>query len=396
MKKLTFSALSTPLVARSRIFSRPADTSRKKKGDMYYRRLGRTGLWISEISLGGSPLPEWALLLQIIEQGVNYIDTSHTYMNGNSERQIGRLLKEVGREKIHVATKFHLQGKWNEQSIIKSVEGSLKRLQTDYLDICMIHGAENPDHLSDERLLSAYEKLKKEGKYRFRGFTCHTNHHKVVLKAAECGFYDMIQIGYNVFDIEESKKPPEIYDDYLGRCGLRKLIDLAHSKDIGVIAMKTLKSGGRQQNLSRYKTGSTSIYQSMLKWVLENKKISSACTEILTYEQMEEDLAAVHGVLSSKERTSLLRCVAENSASFCHMCGSCQENCPKKVRTTDILRYLAYYETYGKKERALSAYAEIPLQNSVVSCTGCGLCEKNCPYGIAVPERIRYAHSLLA
>ena len=84
LKKQTFSALSTPLAARSRIFSRPADTSRKKKGDMYYRRLGRTGLWISEISLGGSPLPERALLLQIIDRGVNYIDTSHTYMNGNS------------------------------------------------------------------------------------------------------------------------------------------------------------------------------------------------------------------------------------------------------------------------------------------------------------------------
>ncbi|MFQ6038890.1 MAG: aldo/keto reductase, partial [Candidatus Aminicenantales bacterium] len=131
-------------VAAPYALARPLDQDRKIRDGMAYRRLGRTGLWVSEISLGGSPVPDWAIFRQIIERGVNYIDTSHSYMNGNSERQIGRLLKEVGRDTVHVGTKFHLRRNWSKASIIASVEGSLKRLQTDYLDVLLIHGAQDP------------------------------------------------------------------------------------------------------------------------------------------------------------------------------------------------------------------------------------------------------------
>jgi aryl-alcohol dehydrogenase-like predicted oxidoreductase len=62
---------------------------------------------------------------------------------------------------------------------------------------------------------------------------------------------------------------------------------------VGIIAMKTLKVGGRRQNLRKYRPGTASIYQAMLRWVLENKNIASAVTEMLNYEQLEEDLSVV-------------------------------------------------------------------------------------------------------
>ena len=98
-----------------------------------------------------------------------------------------------------------------------------------------------------------------------RGLSCHQNHHQVVKKAIECGYYDMVQVGYNVFDIQEKQTEIEVYEDYSGASGLRSLIALAKAKDIGVIAMKTLKVGGKRQNLEKYKTGTTSILQAMLK-----------------------------------------------------------------------------------------------------------------------------------
>ena len=119
---------------------------------MTYRRLGRTNLFVSEIALGGSPMPDWSLLREIIERGVNYIDSSTSYDNGNAERQIGRLAREVGRDKIVVATKFHLRGNWSEATIIRSVEGSLARLDTDSIDVLSIHGASHEDELADERV----------------------------------------------------------------------------------------------------------------------------------------------------------------------------------------------------------------------------------------------------
>jgi len=390
---MLFSSLSVPVLSSGML---PRSFQRIKKGPMFYRRLGRTGLLVSEISLGGSPLPDWALMRQAVDRGVNYIDTSHTYMNGNSERQIGKLLKEAGREKIYVGTKFHIRNRWSEESIISSVEGSLRRLQTDTIDVLLIHGASDPNKLTDERVLSAFDKMKRAGKFRFSGLSCHSNHQEVISEAVNCGQYDMVQLGYNVFDIEDTEKDIKTYSDYLGTSGLRNLIKKAYDQDIGVIAMKTLKVGGRRQNLDKYSTGSTSLYQAMLKWALENQQISSVVTEMLNRTQLEEDLAVVNSPLSAKERKNLIQYAAENRADYCHMCGICQDHCPQGIETTSILRYLAYYEVYKKQKRAKSLYSGLSPEQTAQTCVECGQCDQSCPYGVSVSQRIRYAHSLLS
>jgi predicted aldo/keto reductase-like oxidoreductase len=363
---------------------------------MWYRRLGRTGLLISEISLGGSPLPDWSLFREIIDRGVNYIDTSTSYGNGNSERQIGRLFKEAGRDKAVVCTKFHLRGSWDENSILRSVEGSLRRLQTDHVDVISIHGAERPEDLVDERVTGAFERLKKEGKSRFAGLSCHSNHERVVRAAVDCGRFDVVNVGYNVFDIEEPSANVETYDDYLGVSRMRDLISHASGRGVGVIAMKTLKVGGRRQNLERYRAGTSSLFQAMLKWVLENRDVSSAVTEILNREQMEEDLGVVGMVLTPDERSALWLHVAENGRDYCRLCGRCRERCPFGIATTDILRFLAYEESYGKTAAARTGYAGLSPARTLPACRDCGSCEKACPYGVRIRARLRAAHALFS
>jgi uncharacterized protein len=367
-------------------------------GGMRYRRLGRTGLQVSEVSLGSSPLPDETLLRTIIDRGVNYIDTSHNYENGNCERRIGRLMREVGREKVRVATKFHVPPRDTQASIVASVHGSLSRLATDTIDVLLIHGAESSAVLVDERVLGAFEQLKKQGVYRFRGLSCHANHGEIIRKAVTCGFYDMVQVGYNVFDIQEENTPAKVesYPDYLGSSGLRGLIEQAHARDVGVIAMKTLKVGGRRQNLESYRTGSTPLFQAMLKWVLADANVASALIEILNREQMEEDLGAVTAPLGAAEMRTLTRYVAENGQDYCHACGACRRACPSGVNTTSILRALAYHESYGKTMRARETYADLEPSENVSSCRGCGTCDTACPYGVRVHERIRDAERLLA
>lgn len=371
-------------------------SQRVQRGEMFYRRLGRTDLYISEISLGGSPVPDWAIMMQAFERGVNYIDTSETYQRGNSERQIGRLLKEVGRDKVYMGTKFHLRGDWSEQTIIDRTNSSLQRLDTDYIDVLLIHGVSDENNPTDERVISAYETLKKQGKYRFRGLSCHTNHLKVIPKAVECGFYDVLLLGYNVFDIQANEENIETYDDYLGVSGIRELTALAKSKDVGVIAMKTLKVGGKRQNLDRYKTDDTSLFQAMLKWVLENQNISSVVTEMLTFSQLEEDLSVVGQPLTKSERQNLYRYVLENSEDYCHLCGRCEQACPSGILTTSILHSLVYYESYRKWGAAKQYYSRIEPDQTARSCQDCGECEKVCPYGVSVRKKIRQAHHLLA
>jgi predicted aldo/keto reductase-like oxidoreductase len=237
---------------------------------MVYRRLGRTGLHISEIALGGSPLPDERLLFRLIERGVNYLDVSESYENGNVERLAGRALKTFGRDRIMIHTRFHLRERSTEDGVIASVEASLRRLGTDHVEVLGIHGVEDPKDLTDGRVLGAFEKLKAQGKFLFRGVTCHVNQHAVIPEAVAGGLYDMVQIGYNVFDIQETEKDVRVYGDYLGESGIRRLIDLAAGKDVGVTAMKVLKVGGRRQDLA----GGATLFQAMLKWALADDRVA--------------------------------------------------------------------------------------------------------------------------
>ncbi len=363
---------------------------------MAYRVLGRTGLKISEISLGSSPLPDPELLRAIIDRGVNYIDTSHNYENGNAERQIGRLLKEVGRDKVYVSTKFHVTDRDTPTSLAAIVHGSLRRLDIETIDVLSIHGAETAAVLVDDRVNAAFDALKREGAFRFRGLSCHANQDEVVRKAVACGLYDMVQIGYNVFDIQEPAQKVETYPDYLGASGIRALIELLSSRGVGIVAMKTLKVGGRRQDLGKYRTGAVSLPQAMLKWVLDDPRVASAVTEIMNRDQMEEDLGAAGAKLAAAERATLVRYVKENGSDYCHGCAGCRRACPEKIDTPAILRALAYHESYGKTGRARAAFASAGGREAASACRDCGACEKACPYGVTVRARVAAAGRLLA
>ncbi|HEX2694985.1 MAG TPA: 4Fe-4S dicluster domain-containing protein, partial [Acidobacteriota bacterium] len=241
-----------------------------------------------------------------------------------------------------------------------------------------------------------FERLKQEGAFRFRGLSCHANQDEVVRKAVDCGLYDMVQVGYNVFDIQETEKDVRTYGDYLGESGVRRLIDLAAAKDVGVTAMKVLKVGGRRQDLAGTVTGGATLFQAMLKWALADDRVAAVVTEILNESQMEEDLAVVGRPLTAADRRVLHDHVAANARGYCHFCGLCQAACPAGVRTADISRCLAYAESYGKTERARSEFREIPEERGARACGDCGACERACPYGLSVRGRTRRASALFA
>jgi predicted aldo/keto reductase-like oxidoreductase len=133
----------------------------------------------------------------------------------------------------------------------------------------------------------------------------------------------------------------------------------------------------------------------MLKWALENKNLTAVVTEMLNHDQMREDLAAVGSPLSAAERKFLFLHVAEHTKDYCHLCGTCQKTCPSRIRTTDILRYLAYAESYGKTASAKTLYARLAPEQTAFACRDCGACQNQCPYGVDVRKRIAVAHQIL-
>lgn len=377
--------------------SLPEDNAPKRirKGDMYYRRLGRTGLMISEISLGGSPVPPEAVFRQAVEMGVNYVDTSSSYSRGNSERTIAKII-EGRRDKFHVATKFHpvkRRGAKTRTELIEEAEGSLTRLNTDYVDILLVHGASNPDILANEEVLAAFDQLRKDGKIRFTGVSCHKDPVGVLTPAIQSGKYDMISVAYNAYSGTQVEKD-KVYDDYLARSGIEKVIAFAKEHDLGVVAMKSM-AGGNRQNLDAFKTQGVSIPQAKLKWVLQNDAVAAVITEMVNFDFLNEDLAVSGMEMSSAERKVLSEYVKATSGDYCRMCGTCLWHCPSEIAISDIMRYAMYRDGYGKIDFARKKYQELPASNTFLGCNLCGRCEAVCPYGIQIVQKLRSAHQML-
>ncbi len=151
---------------------------------MKYRRLGKTGIEVSALSFGASSLgsvfrevKEEACMRTVhtaLDQGINFIDVSPYYGLTQAETMLGKAIKTIPRDRYYLSTKAGRYGAdvfdFSKQRIISSLEDSLRRLHTDYVDILFLHDIEFvPAAIILEEALPALEQLKQEGKIRFKG-----------------------------------------------------------------------------------------------------------------------------------------------------------------------------------------------------------------------------------
>jgi aryl-alcohol dehydrogenase-like predicted oxidoreductase len=215
---------------------------------MQTRVLGRTGLRVSEIGFGGAPagianyLEPWdpggaaeteslvAAIHRALDLGVNYFDTAPGYGEGAGETLFGRALAGR-RDRAILATKT---GARDAQGVRNSVEASLRRLQTDVIDVLQFHGGWYPPE-DVERILGeglpAYQALRDEGKIRFLGFTAEGPSGGVSQLIATDAF-DVLQVRYNLLYQHTC--------DHLNDAGVMRE---AEAREMGIVTMRSLTSG---------------------------------------------------------------------------------------------------------------------------------------------------------
>lgn len=212
---------------------------------MDYRSLGRTGVQVSEICLGcmnfgwkTEEADSFAMIDHAIEQGVNFLDTANVYARGMSETIVGKALKRNGkRDQIVLATKVHgrmdddniLMAGSNRKHIIEQCEASLKRLQTDYIDLYQIHRPRTDTPIDET--LRALDDLIRAGKVRYIGASTFP-----AWRIME-SLWVSKELGLNRFVTEQ---PPY---HLLDRSIERELIPLAQSYGMAILPWSPLARG---------------------------------------------------------------------------------------------------------------------------------------------------------
>jgi predicted aldo/keto reductase-like oxidoreductase len=352
------------------------------------RKLGNTGIVIPIVNMGvmNAFIPE--LVKRSYEIGVRYFDTAAYYQRGNNEIMVGRVIKELGvRDQVIIGTKVYIPHEQRgmppgdaKAFFLKTAEESLKRLQTDYIDIFYIHNVQDIGYLNNPGIMEAMQILKDQKKIRFTGFTTHINMTECLNDAVRSGFYEVICTVYNYALSDET--------------GLIEAMKKVASMGIGLIAMKTQCSQywyrenvpGEKQ---KYYEGSI-LHTAVLKWVLRHDFITSAIPGYTTFDQMDEDFSVAYGLEYTPEEKKFLEDRQVKLAmSICRQCSRCVPSCPAGVHIPTLMRTHMYAACYGNFYEARDALDSIPRGKGLDACRLCTDCTAACVNRINIAGRIK-------
>lgn len=213
-----------------------------RRGEMLYRTLGRTGEQVSLVGVGGYHIGNQQaekesirIIRSAIDRGINFLDNSWDYNGGASEVRMGKALQDGYRSKVFLMTKFDGRTK---ESATRQLEESLKRLQTDRLDLWQFHEnirMEDPDRFfAKGGAVEAVMAAKQAGKIRYVGFTGHKDplvHLRMLQMAQQNSFhFDTVQMPLNVMDAHF-------------RSFAHRVVPVALAQGLGVLGMKPMGSG---------------------------------------------------------------------------------------------------------------------------------------------------------
>ena len=241
---------------------------------METRTLGRTGLKVSVLGFGcgavgglmvrGSPADQERAVARAIELGINYFDTAAMYGNGESERNLGRVLKSLNPD-IRVGTKVRVPAAERSHigaAVTASLEASLQRLQLDQIDLFQLHNHITRDgrdgDLTPETVLGevvpAFERLREQGKTRFYGITA-VGDTAALHQVVDARVVDTAQVSYNLLTPSAGATVARGYPahDY------GNLLAHAKAADMGVINIRVLAAGALSGTEERHPLGSPAV-----------------------------------------------------------------------------------------------------------------------------------------
>jgi len=292
---------------------------------MNYKLLGSSDLKISEIAFGamslqGSDADNAALIQQALAAGINYFDTADLYDKGANEITLGKALQSKRKEVI-IATKAGNQWRpdgsgwdWNprKEYILSAVEGSLQRLQTDYIDLYQLHGGTLEDNIDET--IEAFERLQEQGKIRYYGIS--SIRPNVIRAYVERSRIVSVMMQYSLLDRRPEETCFELLQQHnigiLARGSVAKglLVNKPAAAYLNYTAEEVQRAASVIKALSNAQRGPA---QTALRFVLQQRPVTAAVVGIRTPEQLQDAVAAADApLLNAVELEQLKAAVAVN------------------------------------------------------------------------------------
>jgi uncharacterized protein len=359
------------------------------------RQLGKNGPAVTMLCMGGMMA---ALDVDYIDiawsMGIRFFDTADCYKNGQSEKIFGQWLAKYPerRKEIFLVSKDHPH-KGPEQ-LLEMIDKRLAALGTTYLDAFYIHGLGPHEYGEDsvnwpksDAFKQAAETLKKSGKVKMVGFSCHDGRLPDYLNAAaEGGFIDIIMLAFNPFYPKDGP--------------LDKALDACHKAGIGLVAMKTMRSSKDvPKRLPEFDKLGLTTHQAVLQSVWSDPRIATICNSIENVDQMQTNSAAARSYkepLKFAHLELLRETLFAGRRTMCTGCPACEAISKQTdFAFLDIARFVTYYEQDGNTE-ARDYYQALAAKHRNASTVDLAAMKESCHFKTDYPEIIRRAERYFA
>ncbi len=372
---------------------------------MEYRRLGKTGLMVSEIGLGAEWLERHsyeeckAVLDRAAAQGINILDC---WMPGPEVRS--NIGKAIAGSRARWYIQGHIGSTWQNGQYTRTrdvaqcrvaFEDLLEQLQTDYVDLGMIHYIDQEadwEEAMNGPYLSYVMELKEQGKIRHIGISTHNP--AIAKKAAETDFIEMILFSVNpAFDL----MPPtddinnyfaEEYDAELAGMdpARAELYRLCEQRDVGITCMKPY-AGGRLFDEKRSPFGVALSPVQCIHYCLTRPAVAAVMCGYDTPEHVDAAVAYESATEAERDYASVLAGAPKHAfGGECTYCGHCKP-CPVDI---DIAMVNKLYDLAVMQPEVPDSVREHyrNLSHHADECVGCQGCESRCPFGVPVASRM--------
>ena len=379
---------------------------------MHYRKLGNTGLMLSEIGLGCEGFVDAddslsdELFALALDNGVNCLDMYTP--DPDAHRKIGRGISSV---RNHFYLQGHLCTQWKndqyeETRDLAAVKAAFKtmllNLGTDYLDIGNIHYVDSMDtwrKVLDNGIMDYALKLKEEGRIHFISMSSHNP--IVALEAVKGGYLDALLFSINpCYDLLPGGEDCEVlwadesYEKPLYNLDpvREELYETCQRLGVGITVMKAF-GGGDLLSEEYSPAGKAMTAVECLHYALTRPAVTAVMCGAKSLEDLKASLAYETATEEEKDYAQTFASFPKISwKGYCMYCGHCAP-CPKGIDVADVTKFLNLTKAQGIIPETVAQHYRV-LRAHGGDCIGCGQCEKRCPFDVPIRENMKAAASV--